>query len=266
MKLINQEGVYRGVIVDGGLGQSSGGFPQEVLSLKSVEVYDPDSDNWLSADPENNEITYYGVLFDSKDKETLNCKQLKKITGWDGKSFVELSELQLINMPIQFRVEERTYQENTTLQVTWIDTIDAPPFRTVQKLDKDDVHALQQRYASVLSATKAAAKPVSAAPAKAAAKPVVKTPAVGKPTTPKVVSKPPAKPTPKPASKTPVGKCTADEAYNECYALKRDDITDDKLNEIWLGVIAAGGIDEDKITPKEWFLVKNEVLRQVSKI
>jgi hypothetical protein len=250
MNLIDQEGVYRGVIVDGGLSESSGGFPQEVLSLKSSEVYDPDTDSWLPADGANNEIMYYGVLIDSKDKETLNCKQLKKVTGWDGSSFKTLSEMDLTNMPIQFRVEERTYNDNTSLQVTWIDTTDAAPYRTVQKLDANGVKALDQKYASVLAATKSAAKPVSAAPAKAKAKP-----------------KPPAKPTvPKTKPKAPVGKCTADEAYNACYSLKRDDVTDDALNELWLTTVAGVNDDENKITPEQWFQIKETILKQISKV
>ena len=251
MSLIDQTGVYRGLIVDGGLSESSGGFPQEVLSLKSETVYDPESDTWLPADPENNEITFYGVLIDSKDRETLNAKQLKKITGWDGASFVALSEMKIIDLPIQFRVEERTYQENTTLQVTWIDTVDAPPHRTVQKLDKSGVQALQQKYAAVLASTKSAAKPVSAV--KPAAKPVAKPVSA-------------AKPKPSVPKAKPVGKCTADEAYTACYSLKRDDVTDDGLNEIWLKVVAEANEDESKITPEQWFAIKESVLRQVSKV
>lgn len=266
MPAINQENVYRGVILDGGLGQSTGGFPQEVLSLQSREVYDPDSDSWLPADSENNEIMAYLVLIDSKDKETLNAKQLKKVTGWTGASFVDLSEMNLIEVPIQFRVEARTYKENTTLQVTWIDTVDAPPFRTVSKLDKNEVVALQQRYAQVLSATKAPVKPVSAP-----AKTPTKAPAKGKATS--KASKPPTKPksTTKPTKpvvpKAPiVGKCSADEAYVECYNLKRDDVTDNVLNDIWLAEVGKVNTDEAKITPEQWFVIKENVLRQVSKV
>ena len=273
MSLINQTGFYHGVIVDGGFGQSSGGFPQEVLALKALEVYDPDSQTYLPADPEANEITTYLVLIDSKDKETLTCKQLKKIMGWDGASFVTLAEMDLEEMPIAFRVEERTYKENTTLQVTWVDTLDAPPTRTVQKLDAKDVQALQSRYASVLAATKTVPKPVSAKPASAPAH-VVIAPAIE--TTLQVVQVPasiaaPAEPkvrkpkaAPKPPKTAPVGKCTADEAYTACYSLKRDDVTDDALNEAWLKEI--GDRNEVGITEEAWFLVKEAVLRQVSKV
>ena len=259
MTLINQKNVYRGVIADNGFSQSTGGFPQEVLALRADEVYDPESDTWLPADPEANEITWYGVLIDSKDKETKNAQQLKKITGWTGASFVELSQMNLVDVPIQFRVEPNTYKDNTTLQVSWIDTTDAPPFRTVQKLDAADVAALQARYASVLAGSKVAAKPVSAVSApKTVTKPVAKPKATKpKPTAPKT------KPT---APKTVVGKCTADEAYTACYNLKRDDVTDDILNDIWLAEVAKVNADESKITDEQWFVIKETVLGQVSKV
>ncbi len=258
MGLINQKNVYRGVIADAGFSQSTNGFPQEVLSLRADEVYDPDTDTWLPADPEANEITWYGVLIDSKDKETKNAQQLKKITGWTGASFVDLSQMNLVDVPIQFRVEPNTYKEVTTLQVSWIDTTDAPPFRTVMKLDKADVAALQSRYASVLASTKSAAKPVSAVSApKTVTKPRATKPKATKPT----VTKP--KPT---APKTVVGKCTADEAYTACYNLKRDDVTDDALNGIWLVEVAKVNADESKITDAQWFVVKESVLGQVSKV
>jgi hypothetical protein len=260
MGLINQKNVYRGVIADAGFSQSINGFPQEVLSLRADEVYDPETDTWLPADPEANEITWYGVLIDSKDKETKNAQQLKKITGWTGVSFVDLSQMNLVDVPIQFWVEPNTYKENTTLQVSWIDITDAPPFRTVQKLDAADVVALQSRYASVLASTKSAAKPVSAVSApKTVTKPT--TPKVTKPVTKLKATKP--KPT---APKTIVGKCNADEAYTACYNLKRDDVTDDALNGIWLTEVAKVNADESKITDEQWFVIKESVLGQVSKV
>lgn len=262
--LVNQEGVYRGVILDGGLSESSGGFPQEVLSLKAEEVYDTESDSWLPADAENAEITYYGVLIDSKDHETKNCKQLKKIIGWDGASFLTLSEMNMAGIPIQFRVEEKTYQENTSLQVTWIDTPDAPPFRTVQKLDKESVKALQQKYASVLASTKSAVKPVAA--------PVSAPKTAPKTTPPTTVAevienqKPTPRKKPSLPAKTVVGKCTADEAYMACYSLKKDDVTDEALSDLWLKVVASVNEDESKITKEGWFTIKETILKQVGKV
>jgi len=258
MELINQKGYYRGVITDSGLSQSTNGFPQEVLALRADEVYDPDSDEWLPADPEANEITWYGVLISSKDKETKNCEQLKKVTEWDGASFVELSQMNMVDIPIQFRVEPNTYKEVTTLQVSWIDPIGASPSgNRLINIDAADVAALQARYASVLASTKAAPKAVSA----------VSTPKTAtKPKTPKATKPKATKPTAPKAPKAVVGKCTADEAYTTCYNLKRDDVTDDALNDIWLAEVAKVNADESKITDEQWFTIKESVLGQVSKV
>ena len=256
MSLINQEGFYHGTIVDGGLSQSTNGFPQEVLALQASEVYDPDTDSYLPWDAENAEITAYLILIDSKDRETKTAQQLKKIIGWDGASFIDLAGMDLTDVGIAFRVEERMYKENTTLQVTWVDTLDATPFRTVQKLTKEEATALQQRYASVLASTKAATKPASAKNQTATAtKSAAKTPA--KPKAKKSAPKPP---------KTTVGKYTADDAYNACYSLKRDDVTEDQLNELWQKAVAKVNEDESKITEKQWFGIKESLLKQVSKV
>jgi len=259
MNLINQEGYYRGVIIGNALNQSSGGFPQEELALRADEVYDPDSSEWLPADSEANEITWYGVLISSKDKETKNSEQLKKVTEWDGASFVELSQMVMVDVPIQFRVKPNTYKEVTTLKAEWIDPIGASPSgNRLTNLDKADVAKLQQRYASVLAANKTAPKPVSAptSASKTMTKPKATKPKATKPTAPK---------TPK-APKAVVGKCTGDEAYTICYNLKRDDVTDDVLNDIWLVEVAKVNADESKISDEQWFVIKETVLGQVSKV
>jgi cell division septation protein DedD len=265
MGLIAQEGYYKGKVIDGGLGESTGGFPQILFSLVAEEIYDLESEQYVPADPEANQINYYGVLYDSKDKETRNSKQLKKVTKWDGASFVELANMNFADLPIQFRVEPHTYQENTTLQVTWIDEPGASPIRGVNKLDAEGVKALHTKYAGILAQTKAAPKPVSAP-----VKPVSSTPSTKpteKPEQPKKRGRPSSKPTP---PKKSVGKCTADEAWAACVSLKKDEITEDKLSEIWTQAIVdtTGSIDtpDEDITPEQWYQIKEDVLRQVGKV
>jgi hypothetical protein len=275
--LISQAGYYRGTVLDGGVGESSGGFPQCNLALKATEVYDPETDSWLPANPEADEINYYGNLMQRKDKnlpfgpsnaeEALNAKQVKKIFGWDGASVIELGTLLVAGTPIQFRVEPNTYNEKTTLQVSWIDEPGTSPVRGVRKLDADGIKALQAKYAGVLASTKAPKKAVSA-PVQA---PVM---------TPKPAAAPPApaaappkrgRPAGKPViPKTNVGKCTADEAWAAVSSLKRDDVTDEALTTEWTKAIEAvtGDINtaEEKITPENWFAIKELVLAKTSKV
>jgi hypothetical protein len=260
MGLINVAGYYKGHIVDAGLGQSSGGFPQEVLALKATEVYDPDGQEYLPADDEHDEIMAYLILISSKDKETKSAQQLKKITGWDGASFVDLANMDLTDVELSFRVEENTYEGNTTLQVQWVAEPDATPGRTVTKLDPKDVEALQARYAGVLAKNKKAPAPVSAK-GKGKGKAAAKAPA--RPAAPKAPTKPAAK-------TEPVGKCSPSDAYNECYALggvkENGDAAHKKLNEIWLAEVAKVNKDESKITEEQWFEIKTTILKQVSKV
>jgi len=257
MELINVEGYFKGTIVEGELGQSSGGLPQEEWSLKATEVYDEENQEYIPVDNEHNEITAYLILMSYKDKETKTAQQVKKITGWDGASYVELQEMDLAGIPLSWRVKENTYEGNTTLQVSWVAEPEASPNRSVSKITKEEAQALQQRYAGVLASTKA---PVKAKSAKA---PAVK-PAATKPkaTKPKA-GKPPAAPKP---PKTTAGKCSADDAYNACYSLKRDDVTTEKLNELWSAAVAEVNADEAKITEEQWFEVKETLLKAVSKV
>jgi len=243
MGLINTTGYFKGTITDGGLGQSTGGFPQEVLALKAAEVYDPEGQEYLPVDDEHDEITAYLILISSKDKETRSAQQLKKITGWDGASFVDLHGMDLTDVPLSWRVEERTYEGNTTLQVQWVDVPDATPGKTVQKITKEDAAALQARYAPVLAATKAPTKAVSA-----------KGKGKGK-------GKPPKAP-----KATAVGKCTNQEAYDACYSLKRDDVTDKRLDELWVKMVAQVSEDEATITPEQWFEIKEKLLKVTAKV
>jgi len=281
--LIQSEGYYKGKILDGGLNESTGGFPQAVLSLVAEEIYDPTTGEYVPADPENNQIMYYGVLFDGRDRETLNSKQLKKITGWDGVSFTGLVKLLVADVPIQFRVEPHTYNEVTTLQVAWIDEPGASPVRGVQKLDEAGVKALHTKYAALLASTKAPAKAVSApdiapkpaVPAHAALANIGYAPAAPPPAYPPpeatLAKRKPGRPAGKPkvpAAATLTGKCTADEAWTEIAALKRDNVSDDQLSEVWVEKIqvVAGNVPEGQITPEQWFLIKQAVLVVVSKV
>ena len=280
--LISQEGYYKGIIVDGGVNESPGGYPQAALALRAEEIFDMDTQEWVAADAEACEMNYWGVLFGSGDKETANCKQIKKILEWDGADFYDITEFIEANpsTPIQFRVEWNTYKDDTKLKVTWVDPIGASPQRGVAKLDKAETKALSARYASVLAATKAPAKATSAkGKAKAAKKTKPKaapkqapepevTEAAADPTPPSsTASTRPGKPkppkAPKPSAKADT--CTADEAWDAAAEGRRKDVDDDQLSEVWLATIAelAPNGMESMLTGEGWHQVKEAVLAKV---
>lgn len=258
MGLINTIGYFKGTIIDGALGQSSGGLPQEVWALKATEVYDEEGQEYLPADDEHDEITAYLILMSYKDKETKTAQQVKKVLAWNGASYVELAEIERTDVPLSFRIEYGKGDYSNQLQVSWVAEPDASPTRTVSKISKEDAAALQARYAPVLAATKAPTKPVSAKKGK---KTAAKTPAKGKrPTAPKTTV------VPEVTHSAPVGKCSADDAYNECFSLMRDDVTLERLNELWTKFAAQVNKDETAVTDEQWYEIKTKLLAVTAKV
>lgn len=252
--MINQEGYFKGTIVDGGLGQSSGGLPQEEWDLKATEVWDDENNEYLPVDEDHDEITAYLILMSYKDKETKTAQQVKKVLGWDGASYPELAEIKRADVELSFRVKFGTGDYSENLQVSWVAEPDASPTRAVSKISKEDAAALQARYGGVLAATKA---PVKAASAKTGKKTTKKTSkkATGRPAAPKA-----------PPQAEAVGKCTGDDAYNECFALKRDDVSEDDLNKLWVAAEAAVNVDANKITDEEYYVIKTDILKKIGKV
>lgn len=251
MGLINAEGFYKGVIVSGAFGVTGSGLPQSVWMLKATEVYDPEGQEYLPADSEADEITAYLCMFNHDGKENFNNPKIKKVTGWDGGDFNALSELDLEGVELSFRVEYGRGEYADKLGVNGVDIPDASPTRSVAKLDKTAIDALQAKYAGNLAKTKAPVKAVSAKGKKAATKPKAGRPKA--PTTPA-------------ATTAAVGKCSADDAYNECDSLKRDDVTEEALQALWVAEVAKVNVDETKITESEWFEIKTAILAQISKV
>jgi hypothetical protein len=262
MSTINQEGFYKGVIVSGGFSVTGSGLPRSIWMLKASEVYDPEGQEYLPADSEADEITAYLCMFNHDGKENFNNPRIKKITGWDGGDFNDLSEMDLEGVELSFRVEYGTKEYADKLGVNGVDVPDASPTRSVTKLDKAAIDVLQAKYAGGLAKTKAPAKAVSAKWKGAAAK------SKGK----GAATKPTGRPTaPKPTAKTDavVGKCTCQEAYNECFALSGSEGGDElekAMNKVWTEEAAAVNVDEAKITDEEWFEIKGRVVKRTSKV
>lgn len=260
MALIDQEGTFRGVITDHAVTLSTGGFPQLVLSLEGIELYDGEMETWCDwTGVAENQLNAYLILIDSKNNETLNYKQVMETLEWDGKSFAGLEALDLSQVVIQFRVEMRTYEEKTRPQVTWIDKYDATPGKTLRKLDTAELKKLDAKFKNVLKGKATPAKAPASAPK-------------GKPAVPKGTVKPPVvKGSRKTATQAQAdtkaqaevkGKMTKDEAWTTCVDLKDDKkVTDQGLADAWvaaLGEVAPNKTDE-QVTPEEWFQVYEKV-------
>jgi len=124
--LIDRAGTFRGSILSHAVGATKNGFPQWTVQLFVAECYDEESGEWVDwSEVAENELTGFLVLYDGKGNQTLNHKQVEKVTGWDGMDFEVLDNMDLSELGIQFRVAENTYNDKTNLQVEWIDEYDA---------------------------------------------------------------------------------------------------------------------------------------------
>ena len=87
MNQVIRESTFRGGIVSHAVSLTKGDFPQWVAELVATEIWDDEEKIWVDFTAEEyveegNGAIAYLVLFGSKG-ETLNCTQVKKVTGWD---------------------------------------------------------------------------------------------------------------------------------------------------------------------------------------
>lgn len=283
--LVDRTGTFRGRIVDHTVSTTKNGYPQWVAQLVALELYDTDEGVWVDwSEYDVNEITAYMTMFGSKGEVVLNCQQIKKVTGWTGLSFGDLSELDLTEVGIQFRVEDNTYEGKTNKQVSWIDEYDAEPGRTVRKLKPDEMKALDAQYAKFLKASGKKTAPVKAktkpqGPGKVTAKgvkttqkrgPVIKRsndplgPQAAQPT--EQPPKTPAPPAPPADDGLPDGVSSKEEAWETIYEMKAKEVTDEQIAVKWQATLkeVAPGVDQKKLTPHQWFLVREKMLEQTA--
>ncbi len=150
MGAISREGTFRGVIIDSGVGVSSGGYPQFVANIRATEYFDAQEQEWVDWSEQEEEIMAYLVLFGGNNKPTLSAKQLQKAFGWAGQSFKELNDADYSEVPFQFRIEVNEYQGNVSKQVNWVAEYDAIPGRHVSKLKDTEITKLDKLFAKQL--------------------------------------------------------------------------------------------------------------------
>lgn len=269
-------GTYRGSIIDHGVAETTGGFPQWIAALHGLHYYDEQEKTWIDlSEYDEVDITAYLVLAGREQKEIFHCKNIEKAVGWDGQSWSSLAAMDLSETQIQFRVEEHTYNENVTLQVAGVDHYDAEPGRRVQKLDAKDLKTLDAKFSTFFRKRKGERKPV-----KPVGKPVIPNKAKAreeapaetdesKPDLPSPDSDAPPK-APKKTAKTAKPKkgkgITQGDAWKACKKAKDESISDKQLADIWLQTVEtlAPDGDEDQMTPELWVRVKDIVVEQVS--
>lgn len=239
----------------------------------------------------------------SKIGPTLSYDQVKKVFSWDGTSFATLSNGDYSELQFQVRIGENTWEEaKSPYQVDWIDEYDADPSRQLRKLDAKELKDLDKQFAALnKEPVKAATAPKKPHPARVPAddgKPLTaaekkavqrvkserikaanKAEAEAKlakdsgdmpapPEPPEVVETPEA-PTPAPPGDA---CCTKQGAWEAIVEMRDPTINDETIKELWNAAIeeAAGpeAVTKEgmkKITEKQWFQVKEIVLKDCAK-
>jgi hypothetical protein len=199
-KLLTKSGMYRGPIIDFGIGCTSSGLPQFMVVVQAQEVYDFDLQTWSPFGEEGDTLTGYLVLFSGKQEPTFHVQNLMHALEWDGKSFVGLARMELMGAGVQFRVIEDLYNDQVRLKIDKLaHWDDIPSLSTINKLAESDLKQMSMQFDALLKKTATAPKAVSA-PARAPSAPApAQTPAQA----PKAVGRPAKKATEAPAPVVP---------------------------------------------------------------
>lgn len=296
---IDRTGTFRCQATEWSVNKSSGGYPQLVARLYMTEYYDQQEKEWADFSEFQMEITAYWILYGKvkgtdKMGPTLNCQQVMKVFGWDGKSFATLAAGDYSALGFQVRIDENTYPEaKTPYQVGWLDVSDADPNRQLKKLNVEELKSLDAEFAGLLKPTPKAVSAVKAPPkmpSKVVTPPVAVKPA--EPITEKQAEEVPpetaeqrkAKMAAKSArlkaeaKKKPVSPmhppvtgqinsdCTKQLAWEAIVDLRDPEKTDEELRASWtaaINEIAGPGVSDDKITGDQWNDIKDKVLDEV---
>lgn len=269
MSKIDREATFRGEVVDGSPSVTSKDNLQLCLALRGAEIWDEEDKVWVKWGDdgvEECEITGYLVLISGDGAEIFHYKSVEKAFEIEFNSVTELDAFEFVGKQIQFRVEESTYKDKTSLKVAGIDHYDAEPGQRVQKLDEAKIKSLDAKYATFFRGRKGEKKPV-----KPVTKPTMpaKPKSTTKPTTKSKVEKP-APSTKKPAPKKPVVKKKP--AYTEDLAWKeintKAEANEEILTQLWYDVIETlnpdGGEKNEGMTSELWEQVTNTVIARAN--
>lgn len=261
-----------------------------------TEYYDPTEGEWFDYTDQEAEITAYLCLYGAVKKKggaigpTLSYDQVKKVFSWDGVSFAALANGNYSELDFQVRIGENTYEAAVfPYQVNWINEYGADPVNQLRKLDAAELKDLDKQFAKFTKTPVKVATVTKPHPARVPAddvKPIspaekrkilkeksVKNKAAAKaeakatvPTAPEPASSPPE--APEPTEET----CDKNEAWCTIVELRDPTIDDGTIKELWnvaieevAGPKAVTKEGQEKITGKQWYQVKELVLKDCAK-
>jgi len=189
MSKITTAASYRGIVIEHAISASSGGLPQLVMKLRALEEFDEAEKTWFDIqDRPDVEITAYLVLFNKLNDPIFHVRDVMKVFEWDGKSLVALNGLDLVDVEVQFEVQDHVYKDVPSVQVANIRGYNEEPGNALKKLDAGELGQLNAQFSAALSKLGGAPKVASA---KAPAAPRKLVPLQQKPGQREVTSGPP---------------------------------------------------------------------------
>lgn len=236
-----------------------------VALLHLSEFWDAETSEWVDWMDADVETAAYLTLnfFSKKSKEIEDfslCEKVKEVFGWDGGSYKVLCTSDYGEVKGQVRFEDETYDKaKVPFKVVWLDTYDATPGRQLRQITGDDLDKVDKLMASHLQKSSKPAKAVSAK-----RKGNGKSGSVAARTA--LDGKKPPKAPKAPKTTAAVGTCTSDDAYQACFNLKRDDVTKERLDELWVKMVGQVDEDEAKITEEQWYEIKEKLLKVTAKV
>lgn len=278
-------------------------YPQLVLRSKAVKKWVDDAETmahfgitapaYVDWSGYNEDSLDYLVLFNSPDTfdestAMLNYEQAQKAFGWAGAEFANVAKAgdQFLG-----RFKQNEYNGKTSIQLSWIDHVDADPINSIKTLAVDEVAALSKLLKQGIgkAAKPAAAKPTtkpkpgaaaapkspsqasSPAQVATAAKPdagSVTAPATPPTTAPKSPSKPPASTPPKAEAEPTDGLAReVDQTTAWDYVIgKKGGNEDSVIVEAWLAACAevGNGRQEAQFTNADWGKIRDIVLKDLA--
>lgn len=268
MPAIDRIGMFKGLIKDHGVTKTrKKELPQFIATLLATHLYNEATEEWEDWNYDQTADAYFVLVTLNEKGEVVKClnyEQVMEATGWDGVSFSSLAAMDLKDHPIQFRVQEDTYEGNTTLKVNWIAGVDAEV--GLRKLTGKDLTDLDAKFV-----VPSAGKPATPA------KPKAGKPKVGKPEPPKpaeaetkAAPKPPArKAAPKsPKKEEPAAEiCTEEEAFAAIHAANAaldKPAPDEVRDDWWTSSVDEIAADPDNVTPEEWPVIRDKTIEKIS--
>jgi hypothetical protein len=292
MSQVDRAGAFIATITEAGYSETKKGFPQFVAKFVATKRYVVEKSEMAALTPPiteagwvdwnyGDELVGYLVLFNDSGP-LKNFEQIQLATGWTGTDFQDLATLS--GKSVLIRVEENTWNDKTSLQVTWIDAPDASPERSIKQADAPTIAAANSKWLAGRKAppkpTVAAAlpKPAVAKPAapaaSAVAPPATAVPAAAAPaptTTSAAPSTPKNPPGRKPKAKVevPVAAtgCTLAEAWEAVSSESaRGKVELTEVEDLWLTHlnVIAKDVPDDKVTPEQYAATRDAVLAEIA--